>query len=92
MAKAASETPLMQQHRAIKQKYPGAVLLFRVGDFTKHLVKMPLLPQKYWASHLPKEITVPLQKMSWLVFHTMRLIRIYTNWLRPGTALRCVIN
>jgi DNA mismatch repair protein MutS len=23
----------MQQHRAIKQKYPGAVLLFRVGDF-----------------------------------------------------------
>ncbi|MEX6687546.1 DNA mismatch repair protein MutS [Danxiaibacter flavus] len=33
MAKAASETPLMQQHRAIKQKYPDAVLLFRVGDF-----------------------------------------------------------
>jgi DNA mismatch repair protein MutS len=27
------ETPLMQQHRAIKQKYPDAVLLFRVGDF-----------------------------------------------------------
>ncbi len=23
----------MQQHRAIKQKYPDAVLLFRVGDF-----------------------------------------------------------
>ncbi|WP_153799265.1 DNA mismatch repair protein MutS [Foetidibacter luteolus] len=33
MAKAASETPLMQQHKAIKQKYPDAVLLFRVGDF-----------------------------------------------------------
>jgi DNA mismatch repair protein MutS len=33
MAKAASETPLMQQHRAIKQKYPDAILLFRVGDF-----------------------------------------------------------
>ncbi|MBS1574560.1 MAG: DNA mismatch repair protein MutS, partial [Bacteroidetes bacterium] len=34
MAKTAvSETPLMQQHRAIKQKYPDAVLLFRVGDF-----------------------------------------------------------
>lgn len=27
------ETPLMQQHKAIKQKYPDAVLLFRVGDF-----------------------------------------------------------
>src|SRR5690606_31342452 len=28
-----SETPLMQQHRVIKQKYPDAILLFRVGDF-----------------------------------------------------------
>jgi DNA mismatch repair protein MutS len=27
------ETPLMQQHSAIKKKYPDAVLLFRVGDF-----------------------------------------------------------
>ncbi|MCX8021071.1 MAG: DNA mismatch repair protein MutS [Chitinophagaceae bacterium] len=34
MAKtASSETPLMRQHRAIKQKYPDAILLFRVGDF-----------------------------------------------------------
>ena len=33
MAKSNSETPLMQQHRAIKQKYPDAILLFRVGDF-----------------------------------------------------------
>jgi DNA mismatch repair protein MutS len=33
MAKSSSDTPLMQQHRAIKQKYPDAVLLFRVGDF-----------------------------------------------------------
>jgi DNA mismatch repair protein MutS len=33
MAKNAQDTPLMQQHRAIKQKYPDAILLFRVGDF-----------------------------------------------------------
>lgn len=33
MAKSASETPLMQQHKAIKARYPDAVLLFRVGDF-----------------------------------------------------------
>ncbi|MFY7963474.1 MAG: DNA mismatch repair protein MutS [Chitinophagaceae bacterium] len=33
MAKAQSETPLMQQHKAIKQRYPDAILLFRVGDF-----------------------------------------------------------
>ncbi len=33
MAKATSETPLMQQHNAIKERYPDAILLFRVGDF-----------------------------------------------------------
>lgn len=33
MAKSGNDTPLMQQHRAIKQRYPDAILLFRVGDF-----------------------------------------------------------
>lgn len=34
MAKAAKkETPLMQQYNSIKVKYPGTLLLFRVGDF-----------------------------------------------------------
>lgn len=34
MAKAvAKETPLMTQYNTIKAKYPGALLLFRVGDF-----------------------------------------------------------
>lgn len=38
MAKATKttepkETPLMKQHREIKERYPDAVLLFRVGDF-----------------------------------------------------------
>ncbi len=33
MAKSGNDTPLMQQHNAIKQKYPDAILLFRVGDF-----------------------------------------------------------
>jgi DNA mismatch repair protein MutS len=33
MLKTSADTPLMQQHRAIKQKYPDAILLFRVGDF-----------------------------------------------------------
>jgi len=30
---ATKETPLMQQYNTIKAKYPGALLLFRVGDF-----------------------------------------------------------
>ncbi len=32
-AKASNETPLMKQFLAIKSRYPGALLLFRVGDF-----------------------------------------------------------
>ena len=28
-----NETPLMRQYNTIKTKYPGAILLFRVGDF-----------------------------------------------------------
>src|SRR3982751_749485 len=31
--KKVVETPMMQQHREIKARYPDAVLLFRVGDF-----------------------------------------------------------
>ena len=30
---AATETPLMKQYYQLKQQHPGAVLLFRVGDF-----------------------------------------------------------
>ncbi len=30
---AGADTPLMKQYNAIKVKYPGALLLFRVGDF-----------------------------------------------------------
>jgi len=30
---STAETPLMKQYNAIKAKYPGALLLFRVGDF-----------------------------------------------------------
>jgi DNA mismatch repair protein MutS len=33
MAKTSTETPLQKQYNAIKAKYPGALLLFRVGDF-----------------------------------------------------------
>ena len=33
MAKPVKETPLNKQYKQIKAKYPGALLLFRVGDF-----------------------------------------------------------
>ena len=33
LAKAKKQTPLMLQYNTIKAKYPGTLLLFRVGDF-----------------------------------------------------------
>ncbi|MCX6188459.1 MAG: DNA mismatch repair protein MutS [Bacteroidetes bacterium] len=33
MNKKAEETPLMQQYNQIKSKYPGCLVLFRIGDF-----------------------------------------------------------
>lgn len=33
MAKQKGDTPLMKQHQEIKNRYPDAILLFRVGDF-----------------------------------------------------------
>src|SRR5262245_20896507 len=30
---AASDTPLMQQYREVKDRFPHALVLFRVGDF-----------------------------------------------------------
>ena len=34
-------TPLMKQYNRFKSKYPDAILLFRIGDFTKPLERMP---------------------------------------------------
>lgn len=33
MSKKGKETPMMKQYNRFKQQYPGALLLFRVGDF-----------------------------------------------------------
>ncbi|MFO7864213.1 MAG: hypothetical protein R6U85_09460, partial [Salinivirgaceae bacterium] len=33
MGKKAVQTPLMRQYYQVKDKYPDAILLFRVGDF-----------------------------------------------------------
>ena len=40
------ETPLMKQYNAIKAKYPGALLLFRVGDFYETFGQDAILASK----------------------------------------------
>ncbi len=54
MAKAVSDTPLMQQHNAIKQKYPDAILLFRVGDFYETFGQDAILASKILGITLTK--------------------------------------
>jgi DNA mismatch repair protein MutS len=54
MAKEATDTPLMQQHRQIKQKYPDAILLFRVGDFYETFGEDAILSAKILGITLTK--------------------------------------
>ncbi len=54
MAKAVGETPLMQQHNAIKAKYPDAILLFRVGDFYETFGKDAILTSQVLGITLTK--------------------------------------
>ena len=54
MAKPVTETPLMQQHNAIKAKYPDAILLFRVGDFYETFGKDAVLTSQVLGITLTK--------------------------------------
>ncbi len=46
MAKGSKETPLMKQYNAIKAQYPGALLLFRVGDFYETFCEDAIIASK----------------------------------------------
>ena len=54
MAKKSADTPLMKQHRAIKSKYPDAILLFRVGDFYETFENDAVLSSKILGITLTK--------------------------------------
>jgi DNA mismatch repair protein MutS len=80
MAKTAgSETPMMQQHRAIKQKYPDAILLFRVGDFYETFGQDAVLASRILGITLTKRITGP-HSAEPQVFPIIRWTIIYINW------------
>lgn len=52
--KTATETPLMKQHREIKERYPDAVLLFRVGDFYETFANDAIIASKVLGITLTK--------------------------------------
>jgi DNA mismatch repair protein MutS len=64
----AKETPLMKQYYSIKAKYPGAMLLFRVGDFYETFCEDAILASKILSITLTKEPTVQLLLLNLLGF------------------------
>ena len=76
MAKAASETPLMIQHNAIKAKYPDAILLFRVGDFYETFGQDAVLTSQVLGITLTKRNGANSASAELAGFPYL----IYTNW------------
>jgi DNA mismatch repair protein MutS len=69
MSKSSADTPLMQQHKAIKQKYPDAILLFRVGDFYETFGEDAIITSQVLGITLTKRNNGALSAVSWQVFH-----------------------
>jgi DNA mismatch repair ATPase MutS len=59
LSKSSNQTPLARQYGAIKAKYPGALLLFRVGDFYETF------------GEDAKGVMAPNPKQLWLAFRTI---------------------
>ncbi len=51
---AGQETPLMQQYRKIKEKYPDMILLFRMGDFFETFEEDAIITSKVLGITLTK--------------------------------------
>lgn len=71
---------MMQQHRAIKQKYPDAVLLFRVGDFYETFGQDAVI---CWVSGF--DIIYALQDVD---FDRSQQLYSIPAWVGKGKALR----
>jgi len=80
MAKNVNDTPLMQQHRAIKQKYPDAVLLFRVGDFYETFGEDAVKASSVLGITLTKRNNGAAASLELAGFLIIHWIPICTNW------------
>jgi hypothetical protein len=76
-----NETPLMRQYNQIKAKYPGALLLFRVGDFYETFGQDAVTASEFQELYSPKEPMVLPLTSNWLDFHIIpSWILICLNW------------
>jgi hypothetical protein len=88
----ASETPLMQQHNAIKARYPDAILLFRVGDFYETFGQDAIIAAQVLGITLTKRNNGVPTPWNWPAFRIMRSIPTCTNWCVPATGLLSAIS
>ena len=77
--KATKETPLMKQYNEIKNKYPDACLLFRVGDFYETFGEDAVRAAGILGITLTKEVQVLKRKRRWPVSRIILSIRIYPS-------------
>lgn len=73
------QTPLMRQYFDIKEKHPGTILLFRVGDFYETFSDDAELISKELGITLTKRNNGEI-KRRWPDSPTIRWIPIYLNW------------
>ena len=77
---APKETPLMKQYNAIKRKYPGALLLFRVGDFYETFGEDAIKASKILDIVLTKRANGSASHIELAVFLIILWTIIFPNW------------
>jgi DNA mismatch repair protein MutS len=80
MSTSTGDTPMMQQHRAIKTKYPDAVLLFRVGDFYETFAGDAVIASQVLGITLTKRNNGAAVSTDLAGFRTMRLTPTCISW------------
>jgi len=83
-AKSAKETPLMKQYNAIKAKHPGALLLFRVGDFYETFGEDAIKASKVLEIVLTKRANGAASHIELAGFPHHSLYNYMPRWVRAG--------
>ena len=75
-------SPGMQQYLDIKENYPDAFLLFRMGDFYELFYEDAVKAAQILEISLTVVIRTPIIPFLWLVFLIIQLKPILMSWLR----------
>lgn len=91
-ASTDKETPLMKQYHSIKAQYPGAILLFRVGDFYETFSEDARIASKVLGIVLTKRSNGAASDQDLAGFPIIRSTTTCLAWSRPVIAWPYVTN